>query len=235
MAAVVLSECGIATLKLALREYYPEVKSSHLSESIAAALGCRTHAALLARVARGRDDPPYALLSNQAFITRLIELGYPEDSELDFEYMTNAQTNLISTGSYFASEYVYVTERQRAWRALLVSGINAALERKVFSLRPGDNRWDGNSGITFDFTLHGGIPARCHVGDAGWDELAINVAAKPSLRYPDALRAWNAGFDAGEAFAFSWLQRRDGVWPQTGVKGFTCRRHLARELAAIEV
>jgi hypothetical protein len=73
---------------------------------------------------------------------------------------------------------------------------------KLFTLRYGDNRFAEKQ--LFDFTLPNGLPARGWVGDIGFGELSIHVAVKPK---GDWVRAANAGFSAGDAFATTWLER----------------------------
>lgn len=50
MANFALSSTSVRSLKNALQDRYPSVKSAHLSEAIAATVGFRTHAALLAYI-----------------------------------------------------------------------------------------------------------------------------------------------------------------------------------------
>lgn len=67
------------------------------------------------------------------------------------------------------------------------------------------------------------------MNDAGWDELSIHVAVNPK---GDMLRAFNAKFHAGDAFACSWLERRKGAWLQSS-NMFTCRNNLINMLASL--
>lgn len=66
------------------------------------------------------------------------------------------------------------------------------------------------------------------MGDAGWGELSVHVAVHPK---GDVLRAANAGFDAGDAFATAWLERERGAWMQAASNLFTCRKLLVGPLA----
>ena len=43
-----------------------------------------------------------------------------------------------------AYDIEYKTARQKAWRNLMVCAINAAVEQRLFSLRPGDIRFPDN-------------------------------------------------------------------------------------------
>jgi hypothetical protein len=76
MANFALSSTSVRTLKNALQDRFPSVKSSHLSEAIAAAAGFRTHAALLTYIG-STAAVPVVVLQEQPFIERLRNLGYP--------------------------------------------------------------------------------------------------------------------------------------------------------------
>lgn len=89
MASIPLSELALASVKKSLRDQYPDVRSSHLSESIAASLRRRTHASLLAELPGLAVDPPIELLDDGLFDHRLQALGYPADLEFSFEYLEN--------------------------------------------------------------------------------------------------------------------------------------------------
>jgi hypothetical protein len=134
--------------------------------------------------------------------------------------------------------------RDRAWRNAMVAGINAGLAQRLFSVRPGDNRWRGATseddhrrGEThiFRFAL-GDIPAIASVFDASWDELSIHVAFWPA---PDGERwigAFNADFRAGELFASGWLERRRGAWLQASSKPeLSCRKSRLATVATLAV
>lgn len=75
----------LAALKKSLRDEFPHVKSSHLSEALAHSLGFRTHAAMQAAMVGPEQDRPFALLQTQRFVERLKQLGYEDDPEFDFE------------------------------------------------------------------------------------------------------------------------------------------------------
>jgi hypothetical protein len=76
MANFALSSTSVRSLKNALMDRFPSVKSAHLSEAIAATLGFHTHAALLARL-EASTAVPILFLEDRPFIQRLRELGYP--------------------------------------------------------------------------------------------------------------------------------------------------------------
>lgn len=76
MANFALSSTTVRSLKNALQDRFPFVKSSHLSEAIAVAAGFRTHAALLTYTGSTAAVPVVALQEGP-FIERLRDLGYP--------------------------------------------------------------------------------------------------------------------------------------------------------------
>jgi hypothetical protein len=241
MASIPLSASAVGALKKAIRNGCLEVcgiKSSHLSEAIAAALGFRTHAALLSTLALQQVDSLHGLLDEERFVQRLIELGYDVDPDFSFEFDAGDVPGLLRTWCPRSYEIEYKTARDNAWRNLMVSAINEGLERRLFTLRADDNRWPGwkprgqhGSGHMYDFTLPCDLPARAYVSDAGFGELAIHVAVNPK---GDGVKAFNAGFSAGDAFAHSWLERERGAWLQTAETGFRCRRHLMTALATMD-
>ena len=128
---------------------------------------------------------------------------------------------------------LYKGERRQAWRNLMVCAVNEALRLKLFSLRPNDNRWRGDKGCLFDFALPNGLPARGYVGDAPFAELSIHVAINPTDG--DWVRSNDAGFDAGDAFATGWLERKRGAWLQSSPSLFNCRKKLLKPLASMVV
>jgi len=100
-----------------------------------------------------------------------------------------------------------------AWRNMMVAGINAGLEQGMFGLSPEDNRWDGDEAV-YRFAFDD-LPAIACVRDIGYGELSVHVAIEPTERAERHIRAYNAGFVAGEAFASGWLERESGAWLQT--------------------
>ena len=67
MAATPLCETPLAALKKSLRDEFPNVKSSHLSEALAHSLGFRTYAAMQVVMVGPEQDRPFALLQTQRF------------------------------------------------------------------------------------------------------------------------------------------------------------------------
>ncbi len=232
MASIELTESALATVKKALREDLPDVRSSHLTEALAAALRRRTHAALLAELPALLDDPPIELLDDDRFDQRLQELGYLPEPEFSFELLNDS--GVFTTLDQNAWDIDYKTARDKAWRNLIVSAINAGLQQKLFSLRLDDNRWPDHDkqGFLFDFTLPNGLLVRAYVHDIHHGELSIHAAVNP---IGDWVRAGNSGFAAGDAVATGWLERKLGVWLQSATTQFNCRRALIPVLAAMDV
>lgn len=100
-----------------------------------------------------------------------------------------------------------------AWRNMMVAGINAGLAQDVFGLQPEDNRWEGDEAI-YHFAFDG-LPAIACVRDVGYGELSVHVAIEPTAHAERHVRAFNAGFVAGAAFASGCLERESGAWLQT--------------------
>lgn len=235
MAATPLCEAPLAALKKSLRDEFPHVKSSHLSEALAHSLGFRTYAAMQAAMVGPEQDRPFALLQTQRFVERLKQLGYEDDPEFDFEMtILTPVPGVVSTMPDSAYDIEYKTTRQKAWRNLMVCAVNAALAQKLFTLRPGDNRFPDNMrrGEVFDFVLPNGLPARGSVSDAGFNELSVHATVNPK---GDMVRAFNGGFDAGDAFGTTWVERERGAWMQSSDSSFNCRKGLLDHLAALQV
>jgi len=76
MAVLRLTPANLTFVKRSLRAAYPNVKSSHLTEGLAAAVGENTHAALLARIS-GQAEAEPVQLDRDRWRQRLAELGYP--------------------------------------------------------------------------------------------------------------------------------------------------------------
>lgn len=236
MAAIPLCEGPLAELKKSLLDRFDDVKSSHVTEALAASMGFRTNAALKAAMTGPEQDRPFRLLSPERFLTRLAELGYPvdpNDLEFDFE-VWHVGKGVISTMPSSAYDIEYKTARQKAWRNLMVYTVNVALERKLFTLRPGDNRFgaERGEGALFDFSLPNGLPVRGYVSDAGYNELNVHAAVNPNGTW---IRAGNADFHAGDAVALGWVERERGAWLQSSDTRFSCRRSLLPQLADMTV
>ena len=243
MAAIAISDSSLGALKAKLREFFLVQKSSHLTEALAYSLGYQTHAALLSATVVNASDPPIGLLDLERFTSRLEQFGYEKDAEFDFEFFAGQLGPAISTTPLTAHEYEYGSVRKMAWRNLMVSTINEGLRQKLFSLRPGDNRWPGAKGPAvspsgdvaghhFDFNLPNGLPACAYISDAGFDEVSVHAAVHPKGYL---VRADDSGFKSAEAAGNTWLERRRGAWMQSASNLFTCRRNLVQALADMQV
>lgn len=245
MAAVAFTETALQNVKRGLRQSFPDRKSSHLTEALAAALGFRTHAALLDSLTRANhSDSDFVLLDDEAFIRRLFELdddGEPQDEDLEcFEVIGYPDKDaVIKTKSRAWYELSYALPRARAWRNLMVATVNAAIEQRIFTIRPGDNRWqrdrDGSGTKLFRFSVNG-ISGVGSVADIGYDELTIHGALWPTPRGEKIIHAYRAGFEAGEAVAYGHFERRDGAWLQyNGVPDLACRSSRLATVAGLAV
>lgn len=235
MASMSLCEAPLEALKKSLRDEFPHVKSSHLSEALAFSMGFRTYASMRSAMVGPEQDRPFFLLKTTRFVNRLVQLGYENDSEFDFEVtIVNSVHGVVSTMPDSAYDIQYKTTRQKAWRNLMVYAVNAAIDQRLFSLRPGDNRFPDNMrrGELFEFALPNGLPGRGSVADAGFNEVTVHAAVNPN---GDFVRAFNAGFDAGDAFGTTWIERERGAWMQSSDNSFNCRNSLLNQLAALQV
>lgn len=200
------------------------VPSSHLSEALAASLGCRTHAALRALLAAS-PVAEVTLPDTAACKRRLAELGHTHAAAR----WSGFPDMLVRRG---ASAPTYKGTRARAWRNMMIAGINAALSQKLVGYSPEDNWWgdrDDPAG-QFGFEFPGGIPALGCLSDAGFGELRVSVVLYPKkdVHMTDT----GSGFRNGSAFASGWLERNLGVWLQTGGKPMMeCRLHLLKPVA----
>lgn len=241
MASVPLSDSALAAVKKSLRKEYPDVRSSHLSEALAASLGRRTYAALLTDVKAQVNDPEIELLDDVRFDVRLQAFGYPADREFSFELLMDQPDCVISTMPLSGFDIEFRSTRHKAWRNLMVLTINEGIRQKLFSLRPYDNRWPGadpesqghrGTSHVFDFVLPDGHLALGYVSDAGFGELTIQAAVNPK---GDWVKVSNAGFLAGDVFAHGWLERERGTYLQASPEMFNCRNALVKVLAEMDV
>lgn len=79
MAVLRLTPANLAFVKRELRSVCPDIKSSHLSEGLAAALGNNTQAALLARMKAATPDPVALDLGRWA--ERIESFGYKAEED----------------------------------------------------------------------------------------------------------------------------------------------------------
>lgn len=200
------------------------VPSSHLSEALAAGLGCRTYAALRARLAAS-PVAEVILPDTAACKRRLAELGHTHAAARwpGFPDMLARRGYPIPT---------YKGTRVRAWRNMMIAGINVALAQRLVGYGPEDNWWRDRADPAgqFDFDFLGDIPALGCLSDAGFGELRVSVLLYPKkdVRMTDT----GSGFRDGSAFASGWLERNLGVWLQTGNRPMLeCRQHLLKPVA----
>lgn len=250
MTAIPLNEAGIRTAKRALQAFFSDTKSAPLTEALASACGFNSQAALLAKLKTTDPvDPDYVLLDEAAFSERLTALDRQPHSFGSFDDLkyADAKAVIYTDSSQFDLVDYSKSVRKRAWRNSMVAAINEGLDRRLFSVRPGDNRWPGfksdprerSETYSYHFEIDD-IPAVASVHDAGYDELSIHVALWPAAEGQRWVKASNAGFHAGEVFASGWLERREGAWLQvssgspTG-NSFACRKDRLPTVAAISV
>ena len=79
-----------------------------------------------------------------------------------------------------------------------------------------------------------GLPAMAWFSDAGFGELNVGVAVKPT-EYTLRHHRGGEGFAFGDAVADGWLERERGAWLQSSITLFACRRDLEARLAAVDV
>lgn len=247
---VPLTSSNVLHVKRALRAHLPDVRSSYLTEALAAAFGRRTHAALLADLSSPvKGETAFARLDGDAFAGRLAQLAgeasLPRSRAGLFHALTYpAGVEVVRTWSPDFNRVRYDTERQRAWRNVVVAAINAGIEQRLFSVRAGDNRWPGTEGAShvkpapahhYAFQIQD-IPAVAVVDERGFDELLIYVALWPTKHAVEWVDVDGSGFRAGEVHASGWLERRDAAYLQVP-QGFQfhCRKARLSTVAALDI
>lgn len=234
MAAIALTEASVVAVKNLLWCEFPDTKSADINEALAYSLGFKTNAALRAALIPAKANSHFVLLDTNRMRARLVELGYPDDPDFNFEFLIKSAPEVISTVPRSAYQIKYDTNRKKAWRNLMVCAVNAALEQRLFELKAGVNNFPDNMrlGHPFRFALPNGLPASGAVSDAGFDEVSICAAVNP--KSSDVIR-FGADLSAGDAVGSTWVERRDGAWMQTSETTFHCRRALLEILAKIAV
>lgn len=223
-----ISKAVVRNLKQAAEPDLQDVSSAHLTEGIAAALGFKTHAALLAAFS-GKPTIQVQKPSNMALIVRLRALGYVLPDDLKVLPVFDKTYTPFRTYPLRKKYGI----RWMGWRNLMVSAINAGLEQKVFGLSPDEDWWtrarDGEKGY-FQFVFDGEVPGIVSVDAIGHGELSLNVILNPKDKSikPEPF----SGFDSGDVCAGAWLERRMGAWIQDGGERFACRRALLPRLTA---
>lgn len=249
MVSIPLDMAALKAVKRTLQLRFPEHKSAHLTEAIAAACGFNSHAALLASMRQGSSaaGSDYVLLDERSFSVRLSQLNSSTTRPPDFDLLAFPEAiGVVKTRSH-GQAGSYGPPRQLAWRNAMVAVINEGIRRRLFTIRPGDNRWPGaatdglsrGEGHAFELEVQG-IPAIGYVSDAGYDELALHVAFWPTAEGRRWVVAANAGFLAGEVWAMGWLERREGAWLQVGAHPggratFRARRERLAGIAGLSI
>ncbi|MFD0985862.1 hypothetical protein [Methyloligella solikamskensis] len=248
MTAIPLTEPALKYVKRTLTAYFPDEKSTHLTEALAAACDCKSHAALITRMSSVDPvDPDYVLLDANAFLQRLRTISSSPsltNSSFDFDALPiEGCPGIVRTISPGFERVDYAkSKRKRAWRNAMVSASNAGIEQRLFTVLPRDNRWPGaehDETYIYRFTTDG-IPAIASVRDIGFDELSIHVAFWPESDGERWIQCANAGFHAGDLFASGWLERRNGAWLQVGNDTgrdwtFNCRKDRLDRVASLMV
>ena len=129
----------------------------------------------------------------------------------------------------------YDSPRACAWRNLMISTINAALEAGLVSLDYDEDE-EKPSKVRFGFALSNGLRCRGYVDSRGRNgELLFAVSVNPG---PDhRLRAYGY-LDECDATASGWLERGAGKWlqcPKGKHDHLRCRRAYLSQLAELDV
>lgn len=121
MASIPLSESALIALKKVLREHFPAVRSAHMTEAMAVALGFRTHAALQAALQAQGSDLIIGFMDGARFNIRLRELGYQADEEFSFESVID-HPNLASISEVVTPPQMAATESGSKTHMVTISG-----------------------------------------------------------------------------------------------------------------
>lgn len=219
--------------KKRLRPMFPGVKSSHLSEAMAAALGYKTHAAVLKCAEAfdpGEDFMEVIGINEASFYERLESFGAsfteaPSGSLFEQPVHPHYLPALFN-GTGFDTKYV--KPKTKAWRNLMVTAINVGLEQGLFSLHKGDSRWsetDPYKGhvYRFSFASH---PSLCCVKDAGGGVLSFHAAVLPESDAEQWLFLPQLGLSGGEAYGMAWLERDGEARLATSMAFFKARKNV---------
>lgn len=243
MTAFVLTEDNLTYAKREIRYLFPNAKSSHVSEALAAALGMRTHAALLEDIKKVDPDyPPILAINEDVFRARLKALCQTElpktlKEGLFERPLFKGYYPLIRTKYKRTREIAYKTPRAKAWRNLMVAAINTGIEQKLFSVRKDDNRWPDaaqGKGCSYRFEIDGKA-GLAYVDDIGFGELKIHAAVDLIYGGELCMCLSAAGFHAGDAFGMACIDRDQGAYLQTAPAFFRAREPLVRFLARCDV
>ncbi|TAJ82888.1 hypothetical protein [Reyranella sp.] len=213
-------------------EYLETLEKSKSVSRRRTSYGYKHNAEQFHKAANPGDDN---YVSNGMFIAAALSLGFSVKRDGNGpNAFINIAVPRTSHRSTKAAATMRGARKKAAWRNMMVGAINAGLDQGIFGLTEDDNRWTGDHGIyRFDFE---GVAAIACVQDAGYGELAVHVAISPTNQAEDFIRASDAGFEAGDAFASGWLERRRGTWLQTsGAPVGSVRTAMLDQILAAQV
>lgn len=130
--------------------------------------------------------------------------------------------------------------RQRAWRNIHVTAINAGLDQNVIGLRMDENHFLNHEVNTwmYDFEFPDEIPARASVRTlSGNQELRFEVAVYPDLKVSE-VPCYQLGLRASEAVVIGFFELECGPYLMKDTSNkplLRCRRHLLPDLANTEI
>jgi hypothetical protein len=128
------------------------------------------------------------------------------------------------------------SQRNLAWRTMLVSAINAGLKLNKFKLDVAEGA-PREPDISYNLTI-AGYPSIVEVHDIGYEELTFYVGV--NILKPDPKIASFSGVNRNEyrgveAWAQGDLERRRGKWLQVLSPRIHCSKRLLPILAAVKI
>lgn len=90
MTSSIIASSQLASIKNALRDLFPDIKSSHLSEAIAFGIGFNTHAAqraAIAEISQTSSTGPLFTMDSTLFEDRLRKFGYDLERPFSFDQL----------------------------------------------------------------------------------------------------------------------------------------------------
>lgn len=171
MSLYILTNENLADTKAGLRAFLPDVRSAHLTEAIAAGLGFRTHATLLANLAADAGRPAaIAEACGQHFTRRLVALGYVGNCEEAFAAATSAPLLADLPYAFFRQgdraandrHYHDCQRRNRPMIMVKMARKYAELEWDCITIQPDqeDYLYGTDKGRSFMHVLFAGFQAR---------------------------------------------------------------------------
>jgi hypothetical protein len=164
MSLLILTEENCLALKRAVSVLLPEVRSAHLTESIAAALGFNTHAALrTAIIAESHIPPELAEVDMARFESRISELDYCPVAPVNFSeivrssaipdrpFVTFKKGDMAANNSHFH----HCRRANRPMVYVARSRVYATLNWDCITINPADEKYlfGGDNGSTFSKSL----------------------------------------------------------------------------------